>query len=175
MRSHHGHHTAPTSRRMGRFSSFARPKAAAPQGYQSTGWEIAGLRYGELSPERWFASPRAGPAAAKPKLKTIANAKIIRMKHQIRLAGISFNRHHFIFKEREPLLIAERPEIRLSSIHRNRETALAISRAAFLNVEIVNLPTGCCDAFSASFAGRTSERRCQKDLRIRHSPVGFPA
>jgi hypothetical protein len=83
---------------MGRFSSFARPKAAGPQGYQSTGWEIARLRYGELSPERWFASPRAEAAAAKAKLKTIANAKIILMKHQIGLAGISFNPHHFIFK-----------------------------------------------------------------------------
>jgi hypothetical protein len=30
-----------------------------------------------------------------------------------------------------PLLIAERPEIRLSSIHRDRETGLAILRAAF--------------------------------------------
>jgi hypothetical protein len=31
-------------------------------------------------------------------------------------------------------------------------------RAAFLNVEIVNLPTGCCDAFSTGFARGTSER-----------------
>jgi hypothetical protein len=54
------------------------------------------------------------------------------MKHQIRLAGISFNPHHFIFKEREPLLIAERPEIHLSSIHGDRETGLAILRTAFL-------------------------------------------
>jgi hypothetical protein len=54
-------------------------------------------------------------------------------------------------------------------------TGLAILKAAFLNVEIVNLPTGCCDAFSTSFARGTSERRCQEDLRIRHSPVGFPA
>jgi hypothetical protein len=29
----------------------------------------------------------------------IANAKIIRMKHQIALAGISFNPHHFQFKK----------------------------------------------------------------------------
>ena len=46
-----------------------------------------------------------------------ANAKIIRMKHQIGLEGVSFNLHHFIFKK-DPL-IAERPEIRLSSIHRD--------------------------------------------------------
>ena len=58
----------------------------------------------------------------------------------------------------EPLLIAERPEIHLSSIHGDRETGLAILRAAFLNVEIVNLPTGCCDAFSTGFARGTSER-----------------
>src|ERR1700686_1228265 len=100
MRSHHGHHTAPTSRRMGRFSSFARPKAAALQGYQSTGWEIARLRYGELSPERRFASPRAGAAAAKAKLKTIANAKSFRMKHKIRVAEISFKLRRFVFKKR---------------------------------------------------------------------------
>ena len=36
-----------------------------------------------------------------------------------------------------------------------------ILRAAFLNVEIVNLPTGCCDAFSTSFARGTSECRGQ--------------
>src|SRR4029077_16582812 len=99
MRSHHGHHTAPTSKSMGRFSSFARPKAAAPQGYQATGWAIARLRYGELSPERWFRFSCAGAAAVQAKLKTIANAKIIRMKHQIGLAEISFNLHQFIFKK----------------------------------------------------------------------------
>src|SRR5579863_5679038 len=101
MRLHHGHHTAPTSRRMGRSSSFACPKAAAPQGYQSTGWEIARFRYGELSPERWLSLSCAGAAAVQAKLKTIANAKIIRMKHQIGLTGISFNPHRFVFKKRD--------------------------------------------------------------------------
>jgi uncharacterized peroxidase-related enzyme len=56
------------------------------------------------------------------------------MKHQIGLAGISFNPHHFVFKKGGPLLIAESPQIRLSSIYRDRETGLAILRAAFLNV-----------------------------------------
>jgi len=74
-----------------------------------------------------------------------------------------------------PLLIAEHPEIRLSSIHGDREIGLAILRAVFLSVGIVNLPAGGGDAFSTSFARRTSERRGQEDLRIRHSPVGFPA
>jgi len=35
----------------------------------------------------------------KAKLKTIRNAKVIRMKHQIGLTGLSFNPHHFIFKK----------------------------------------------------------------------------
>ena len=47
----------------------------------------------------WFSFSCAGAAAVQAKLKTIANAKIIRMKHQIGLAGISFNPHHFIFKK----------------------------------------------------------------------------
>src|SRR5580700_10505196 len=128
MRLHHGHHTAPTSRRMGRSSSFARPKAAAPQGYQSTGCEIARLRYGELSATRWFSFSCAGAAAVQAKLKTIANAKIIRMKHQIGLAEISFKYASFHIKKGGPLLIAERPEIRLSSIHRDRDTGLEILR-----------------------------------------------
>jgi hypothetical protein len=57
------------------------------------------LRYGELSAARWFSFSCPGAAAVQAKLKTIANAKIIRMKHQIGLAGISFNPHHFIFKK----------------------------------------------------------------------------
>ena len=81
----------------------------------------------------------------------------------------------FIFKNEGHFQIAERLEIRLSSIHGDREIVLAILRAAFLNVEIVNLPTGCGDAFSTSFARRTSQCRGQEYLRIRHSPVGFPA
>ena len=97
------------------------------------------------------------------------------MKYQIGLAGISFNPHHFIFNKGGPLLIAERPEIRLLSIHGDPETGLAILRAAFLNVEIVNLPTGCCDAFSTSFARGTSECRGQEDLRIRFRQLGFRA
>jgi hypothetical protein len=92
----------------------------------------------------------------------IANAKTIRLKHQIALAGISFNPHHYSYFRsyfrRRPLLIAENPEIRLSSIHGAREIGLAILRSAFLNVEIVALPTRCCDAFSTSFARGTSER-----------------
>jgi hypothetical protein len=66
------------------------------------------------------------------------------MKHQIGLAGISFKYASFHIKKGGPLLIAERPEIRLSSIHRDRDTGLAILRAAFLNVEIVNLPKHAC-------------------------------
>jgi uncharacterized peroxidase-related enzyme len=62
----------------------------------------------------------------------IANAKIIRLKHQIPLAGISFNPHHYSYLRRRPLLIAEHPEIRLSSIHGAREIGLAILRSAFL-------------------------------------------
>ena len=127
-----------------------------------------------ISPERWF-SFSCGLGGSHPaKLKTIANATIIRMKHKIRLAGISFNLHHRSSKG-GPLLIAEHPQIRLSSIHRDRETGLAILRAAFLNVEIVNLPTGCCDAFSTGFARGTSECRGQEDLRIRFRQMGFPA
>ena len=80
------------------------------------------------------------------------------MKHQIGLAEISFKSASFHIQGGEPLLIAERPEIHLSSIHGDRETGLAILRAAFLNVEIVNLPTECCDAFSTGFARGTSER-----------------
>ena len=72
--------------------------------------------------------------------------------------GNKFQSASFHIQRGEPLLIAECPEIHLSSIHGDRETGLAILRAAFLNVEIVNLPTGCCDAFSAGFARGTSER-----------------
>jgi hypothetical protein len=57
------------------------------------------LRYCELSPERWFSFSCADAAAVQAKLKKIANPKSFRMKHQIGLAGISFNPHHFIFKE----------------------------------------------------------------------------
>ena len=75
-----------------------------------------------------FLLRRCGSRPAK--LKTIANKKIIRMKHQIGLAGISFN-PSFRIQQGGPLLIAERPEIRLSSIHGDREIGLAILKAAF--------------------------------------------
>jgi hypothetical protein len=48
------------------------------------------------------------------------------MKHQIGLEGISFNPLHYPIQEGGSLPIAERPEIRLSSIHRDRETGFAI-------------------------------------------------
>jgi hypothetical protein len=47
----------------------------------------------------WFSFSCAGAAAVQAELKMIANAKVIRMKHQIGLTGISFNPHHFIFKK----------------------------------------------------------------------------
>jgi hypothetical protein len=47
----------------------------------------------------WFSFSCAGAVAVQAKLKTIANPKVIRMKHQIGLTGISFNPHHFIFKK----------------------------------------------------------------------------
>src|ERR1700686_1740477 len=54
MRLHQGHHTAPTSRRIGRSSPMARLKASALQGYQSTGSETARFRYGDAWPPRWL-------------------------------------------------------------------------------------------------------------------------
>ena len=92
-----------------------------------------------------------------------------------RVDGNKFQSASFHIQKGGPLLIAERPEIRLSSIHGDREIGLAILRAAFLNVEIVNLPTGCCDAFSTGFARGTSECRGQEDLRIRFRQLGFRA
>jgi hypothetical protein len=80
------------------------------------------------------------------------------MKDQTRTGGKKLQSASFHIQRGEPLLIAERPEIHLSSIHGDRETGLAILRAAFLNVEIVNLPAGRCDAFSTGFARGTSER-----------------
>ncbi len=54
-------------------------------------------------------------------------------KHRFRLAvnGNKFQSASFRIQKGGPLLIAECPEIRLSSIHRDRETGLAILRAAF--------------------------------------------
>jgi hypothetical protein len=47
-----------------------------------------------------------------------------------RAAGNKFQSASFHIQKGGPLLIAERPQIRLSSIHRDRETGLAILRAA---------------------------------------------
>jgi hypothetical protein len=44
--------------------------------------------------------PSRGGSSLKAKLKTIANAKIICMKHQIGLAAASFRLHDFEFKKR---------------------------------------------------------------------------
>src|SRR5208282_2130128 len=54
MSPHHGHQTAPTSRRIGRSNSLARLKASVPQGYQPTGCPAARARYTELCPLRWL-------------------------------------------------------------------------------------------------------------------------
>src|SRR5713226_8948919 len=48
-----------------------------------------------------------------------------------RAGGNKFQAASFHIQKGGPLLIAECPEIRLSSIHRDRETGLAILRAAF--------------------------------------------
>ena len=48
-----------------------------------------------------------------------------------RADGNKFQSASFHIQKGGPLLIAERPEIRLSSIHRDRETGLAILRGAF--------------------------------------------
>src|SRR5215472_13689740 len=69
MRSHDPHQTAPISRRIGRLDSLARLKASAPHGYQSTGWEIARLRYGLRSlfvPVKQPRARRVRPGAGAP-------------------------------------------------------------------------------------------------------------
>src|SRR5208283_4222192 len=68
MSPHHGHQTAPTSRRIGRSNSFARLKASAPQGYQATGCPAARARYTELCAPRWL-----GAAARAASIPTSVN------------------------------------------------------------------------------------------------------
>ena len=58
------------SRRTGRFRALARWKASSLHGYQSTGWPIARLRYGECSSARWLGLGCATAQDIHPKTAT---------------------------------------------------------------------------------------------------------
>src|ERR1700756_1422207 len=92
MRLHHGHHTAPTSRRIGRPNSCARWKASAPHGYQFTGWPTARLRYGERSPLRRSGFACATAQATQPRFTTSIRSILDRICHKIQRGEQSFNR-----------------------------------------------------------------------------------
>src|SRR5215469_11654938 len=96
MRPHQGHHTAPMSRRTGRFRALARWKASSLHGYQSTGWPIARLRYGECSSARWLGLACATAQEIHPENATSTNRTLSLMRHETQENQQSFRLGEFL-------------------------------------------------------------------------------